>query len=56
MLLETICLFGVEKWTKVYQKAQIWTFKWPLLAYLLKAKATKQWAWRPPPYETTYQI
>ena len=43
MLLETICIFGVDKWDKVYQKAQIcWTFKWPSLAYFLKVKAIKQ--------------
>ena len=42
MFLQKICLFGMENWAKAYQKAQIWTFKWPSFAYFLKAKATKQ--------------
>ena len=38
MILEIICLFGVENWAKVYQKGQILTFKWPSLAYFFHTK------------------
>ena len=42
MIFETIFLFVVENWAKIYPKPQNVTFKWHSLAYLLKAKATKQ--------------
>ena len=38
MILETIQLFGVEAWAKVYPKPQILTFKWPSLDYFLKGQ------------------